>query len=102
MKALAVCLAFAAAAAAPAFAEELVARQGNDSVRLTDAACESELVLARVEPGSAEEYRAATAEFQGQNFVACWRNMGNVAHLVYEDGDQGIIPMQELSPELSA
>lgn len=102
MKAFAVCLAIAAAAAAaPALAEELVARQGTDSVRLSDAACESKLVLSRVEPGSAEEYKAATAEFQGQNFVACWRTMGAVAHLVYEDGDQGIIPLEELKPELS-
>lgn len=102
MKAFAVCLALAAAAAAPAFADELVARQGNDSVRLSDSACQSELVLARVEPGEHGEYKAATAEFQGQNYVACWRTMGNVAHLVYEDGDQGIIPLQELTPALEA
>lgn len=102
MKAVAVLAALAAFAAAPSFAEQLVARQGNDSVRLSDTACKSELVLARLEPAAKEEYRAASAFFQGQNFVACWRMMGNVAHLVYEDGDQGIIPMQELKPELNA
>ncbi|RYY80827.1 MAG: hypothetical protein EOO24_43110 [Comamonadaceae bacterium] len=103
MKAFAVYVAIAAAAAAaPAFSQELVARQGSDSVRLSDAACQSELILARVEPGSHEQYRAATAEFQGQNFVACWRAAGGVAHLVYEDGDQGLIPLQELKPELQA
>ncbi len=102
MKAVALVAALAAFAAAPTFAQELVARQGNDSVRLSDAACQSELVLARVEPGSKGEYRAASAMFQGQSFVACWRVLGSVAHLVYEDGDQGIIPMQELKPELEA
>jgi hypothetical protein len=102
MKAVALVAALAAFAAAPTFAQELVARQGNDSVRLSDAACKSDLVLARVEPGAKDEYRAASAVFQGQNFVACWRMMGSVAHLVYEDGDQGIIPMQELKPELEA
>jgi hypothetical protein len=102
MKAFAVYVAFAATAAAPAFAQELVATQGSDSVRLSDGACQSERVLARVEPGSQDEYKAATAQFQGQSFVACWRTMGNVAHLVYEDGDQGIIPLQELRPALSA
>ena len=101
MKAVAVAAALAAFVAAPAFAEQLVARQGNDSVRLSDAACKSELVLARLEPRSHEQYRSASAHFQGQNFVACWRMMGNVAHLIYEDGDQGIIPMQELKPELT-
>ena len=101
MKAVAVLAALAAFTAAPVFADQRVARQGNDSVRLSDTACESELVLARLEPASREEYRAASAHFQGQNFVACWRTIGNVAHLIYEDGDQGIIPMQELKPELS-
>lgn len=101
MRAVAVCVALAAAVA-PALADGLVARQGDDSVRLSETACQSELVLARVDPGTAEEYRAATAVFQGQRFVACWRTMGSVAHLVYEDGDQGIIPLQELKRELEA
>ncbi|HSV82682.1 MAG TPA: hypothetical protein VLK85_26090 [Ramlibacter sp.] len=100
MKAVALVAALAALAT-PVFADQLVARQGSDSVRLSDAACKSELVLSRLEPGLQEEYRAATAVFQGQNFVACWRVMGGVAHLIYEDGDQGIIPMQELKPELT-
>jgi hypothetical protein len=103
MKAVAaVCVAIAALASAPTFAQELVARQGNDSVRLSDAACESQQVLGRLDPTLQEEYKAASAVFQGQTFTACWRVMGNVAHLVYEDGDQGIIPVQELKPDLTA
>jgi hypothetical protein len=100
--ALAAALAVAALASAPTFAQDLVARQGNDSVRLSEAACASELVLGRLEAGQHEEFHAATAVFQGQNFVACWRAMGNVAFLLYEDGDQGVIPLQELKPDLSA
>jgi hypothetical protein len=102
MKAVVFCAAVAALAAAPSFAQELVARQGDDSVRLSDAACKSELVLSRLDPSAADEYKSASAVFQGQRFTACWRMMGNVAHLVYEDGDQGIIPAQELKPELAA
>jgi hypothetical protein len=104
MKAVVFCAAaFAAAlAAAPSFAQELVARQGDDSVRLSDTACKSELVLRRLDPSTADEYKAASAVFQGQKFNACWHMMGNVAHLVYEDGDQGIIPVAELKPELAA
>jgi hypothetical protein len=101
MKAVAAVAVIAAFAAAPAFADQLVARQGNDSVRLSDTACQSELVLGRIEAATRQEYRAASAVFQGQNFTACWRMVGNVAHLVYEDGDQGIIPAQELKAELS-
>jgi hypothetical protein len=39
---------------------------------------------------------------EGQTFTACWRVVGNAAHLLYEDGDQGIIPLAELKPEMSA
>lgn len=102
MKALVFCAAVASFAMAPSFAEELVARQGNDSVRLSEASCKSQLVLSRLDPAAAEEYKAASAVFQGQSFTACWRLMGNVAHLIYEDGDQGIIPVQELKPDMSA
>lgn len=102
MKAVVFCAAVATLVAAPAFAQELVARQGDDSVRLSDSACTSEQVLRRIEPGTADEYKSASAMFQGQRFNACWRMMGNVAHLVYEDGDQGIIPVHELKPELAA
>lgn len=101
MKAVVFCAALAAFAA-PSFAQDLIARQGDDSVRLSEAACKSELVLSRIEAGTAGEYRAASAVFQGQRFQACWRMMGNAAYLVYEDGDQGIIPAHELKPELSA
>lgn len=95
---IAVC---AALALAPAFAENLVARQGDDSVRLADTPCQAREVLVRIEPDAHKEYKSATAQLQGQRFVACWREMGNVAHLVYEDGDQGIIPMIELKPEMA-
>ncbi len=99
MKAFVFC-AVVAAASLPAFAEDLVARQGDDSVRLNDAPCASEVVLGRLPVEAREEYKAASAQLQGQSFSACWREMGNVAHLIYEDGDQGIIPMQELKREL--
>lgn len=103
MKAVVFCAAVAAAfAVAPSFAQDLVARQGDDSVRLSDDTCKSELVLSRIEPGTAEEFHAASAMFQGQRFQACWRMVGNAAYLIYEDGDQGIIPASELKPELSA
>jgi hypothetical protein len=50
----------------------------------------------------AEEYKSATAVVDGQTFNACWRPVGNAAHLMYEDGDQGLIPLSDLKPELTA
>lgn len=102
MKAVVFCAALAAFAAAPSFAQDLIARQGDDSVRLSEDACKSDLVLSRLEPGTHEHFHAASAMFQGQRFQACWRMMGNAAYLIYEDGDQGVIPATELKPELSA
>jgi hypothetical protein len=86
----------------PAFADELVIRTGNDSVRLADAPCESQGVLQHMEPAMHVQYKAAYAVVQGEKFVACWRALGSAAHLIYEDGDQGIIPMSDLKRELSA
>ena len=92
----------AALAAAPALAGDLVARQGGDSVHLAEAPCTSTQVLVRLEPSQHSQYKAATAVVQGHTFSACWRMMGNVAHLLYEDGDQGIVPLANLKPELTA
>ena len=92
----------AALAAAPVMADDLIARNGSDSVRLGEAPCTSQLVLGRLQPQMHPQYKAAQAQVDGQNFVACWRVVGNAAHLLYEDGDQGIIPLAELKPELSA
>ena len=102
IKAVVIGAAALAFAAAPSFAPDLIARQGDDSVRLSEDACKSQLVISRLEPGMADEFRAASALFQGQRYQACWRMMGNAAYLIYEDGDQGIIPATELKPELSA
>jgi hypothetical protein len=91
-----------ALAAAPALAGDLVGRQGSDTVRLAEGPCTSETVLAQLDPGLHSQYKAASAVVQGQTFTGCWRKAGRVAHLLYEDGDQGIVPMAELKPEMSA
>jgi len=100
MKAVFLCA--AVLAAAPVFADELVARQGDDSVRLAETPCTSELVLSRLQQNMRGDFKAASATVGGQKFNACWRVMGNAALLLYEDGDQGLIPLAELKPELAA
>jgi len=91
----------AALAAAPALAGNLVAHEGGDTVRLADGPCTSEPVLNLLQPELHADYKAATATVQGRTFAGCWRQAGNVAHLVYEDGDEGIIPIADLKPELT-
>ncbi len=92
----------AALAAAPAFAGNLVARQGGDSVRLAEAPCKAEQVLSQLDPQLQEKYQEASATVQGRTFAACWRMTPNGAHLLYEDGDQGMVPTSDLKPELTA
>jgi hypothetical protein len=85
----------AALLAAPAFADEVVASNGNDSVRLSDSPCTNPQVLSRLEPGVRTALRSASAVVQGQPYKACWIVRGDAAHLLYEDGDQGLIPLSD-------
>ncbi len=85
----------AALVAAPAMADEVIASNGVDSVRLSDSQCTNEKVLELATPPMREKLRGAVATISGQSFKACWVVDGNMAHLVYEDGDQGLVPLTE-------
>jgi len=99
MRLLVLCAALAAAA--PALADVLVARNGEDMVRLADAPCASEAVLSRLPPQQHASFKAATAIVDGRSYTACWRALGGRAHLFYEDGDMGVIPLSDLRAEMS-
>ena len=92
----------AAVAAAPAMADELVASNGQDSVRLSDQPCSSEQVLQQLTPKFREMMKDASAVVGGQPFKACWVVDGDSAHLLYEDGDQGLIPLADFRQPKSA
>lgn len=99
MRLLVLCAAMAAAA--PALADVLVARNGEDMVRLSDAPCASETILSRLPAQQHASFKSATATVDGQSYAACWRAVGGRAHLFYEDGDMGVIPLTDLRAELS-
>jgi hypothetical protein len=90
-----VLLCAAALLAAPAMAEEVVASNGADSVRLSDGQCSSQQILQQLDVGMRDQLKDATATIGGQEFKACWIVDGQVAHLVYEDGDEGMVPLTE-------
>lgn len=81
--------------AAPAMADEVIASNGPDFVRLSDSQCTNEKVLALATPPLRARLRDAVANISGQSFKGCWIVEGNMAHLVYEDGDQGLVPISE-------
>lgn len=93
---LALCIAATAAVADP------VARRGDDSVRITDKPCSNEGVLGRLPPELKPEYADAVATVAGQLYRPCWRPMGNAAHLLYDDGDQGLVPLADFKDEPGA
>jgi hypothetical protein len=78
----------------PAYADR-IARQGNDWVRITDKPCTNEAVVKHLQ-APAEKFGEAVAQFNGQPYHACWISFRGGVYLVYEDGDQGIVPDQHL------
>jgi hypothetical protein len=75
------------------------ATNGNDSVRLFDTPCVNLAVLAHVTPRFHAEMRKAEATVGGREYAACWIVDGDSAHLMYEDGDQGLIPLRDFKPD---
>jgi len=85
----------AALVAVPVWAVEVVASNGDDSVRLTDQPCTIPTVLNRLPPNVRVLVHDAVATVQGESFKACWVIEGDAAHLLYEDGDQGLVPLTD-------
>lgn len=72
-------------------ADAMVASQGRDSVRITEAAC-------KLSVPNKENLRAASAIIGGKTYVACWTVSQGAVALIYEDGDIGIVPVGEFKP----
>jgi hypothetical protein len=81
---------FIAALVAASFAASAqVASNGKDWVRLSKEPC------TRVNAPDKAERKAASAFVDGKPYFACWRPLNGQIHLVYEDGDQGLIPLHD-------
>lgn len=87
-------------AAAPAFAQNLVAHEGGNAARLSEQPCSNEQVLGQLDPQLRPAFRDASVVVDGQTYSACWGPAGSAVYLLYEDGDEGMIPADKLKPEL--
>lgn len=85
-----------AAATATAQTTDLVAYQGTNAVRLTDAACTDDAVLKQLAPELRPYFRSAWAQVEGKRYKACWGTLPTAVIVVYEDGDQGLVPLGHL------
>lgn len=74
------------------------ARQGDDWVRIFDSPCVSAETLARIPEQSRNTFSKAQGSFSGQKYFGCWRKMGDSVYIMWEDGDQGIVPQEDLKP----
>jgi hypothetical protein len=75
---------------------------GGDTVRLFDTPCVDLAVLANIAPRYHAEMRKAEVTVGGQNLSACWIVDGESAHLMYADGDQGLIRLTSFKPDEGA
>lgn len=80
---------------------DLIARHDGDWVRLSEKPCSHAAVLEHIDPGVRDEFLNAEANIDGRNFLACWIDLAQGAALVYEDGDSGMIPPEDIKPDES-
>lgn len=84
--------------AAPALGAQRVYTQGSDEVRVFDTPCVSVETLNRIPPNEREGWNKAAGRVSGQRFFGCWRALGDAIYILWEDGDQGVVPLEDLKP----
>lgn len=81
---------------------DAIARQGANWVRVTALPCKNDKVVAAIQEARDDplDYRAASAHYGGEDFAACWRPMTErrMFYLRYEDGDTGLVPLDDMKP----
>lgn len=81
-------------------AQTLTAYHGSDHVRLTEEPCTNPEVLKHINESVHHLFRAGTGTVDGVEYANCWRKAGQIAFLVYADGDKGTVPWHMLKPAL--
>lgn len=72
-------------------ADNAVARNGKDMIRITDGACPAS-ILALTPEGTRGFFRAAYAVLDGKSWLACWAlTKDRRVVIVYSDGEHSIV-----------
>lgn len=75
---------------------DYIARQGKDYVRFSEGPCVLDVEQKDV-------MLSAVAVIGGKEFKACWAPISlQYIHVLYEDGDQGLVPVKDLKPAQGA
>jgi hypothetical protein len=82
--------------------DSLTAVNGPNSVTLWDSPCVHGETLWRIStmvaPQFRDKFRKARAMVGGKDYFGCWIVEGDMVHLIYEDGDQGLLPIADFAP----
>jgi hypothetical protein len=75
-----------------------VARQGTDAVQLLETPCPAAVP---VPEAMRDQYAAAVANIGGTLYAACWMAVParGFVHIVYSDGEEGIVGMSNFRDE---
>jgi hypothetical protein len=75
-----------------------VARQGTDAVQLLETPCPAAVP---VDAALRDQYAAAVANIGGKLYSACWMAVParGFVHLVFQDGDIGMVPFRDFHDE---
>lgn len=80
-------------------ADDMVFREGKDSIRITQGECPA-VVLALIPEQYRKNFMAASAIVSGKSYQACWMvlNDGRV-FVQYDDADTGVLYITSFQPE---
>ncbi len=82
----------------PSMSETLIARNGDNWLRLNDTPCTSAASLAQIKAEWQGRFRAAFARVGGADFAACWTELDGVVFVLYEDSDRATFPLSAFKP----
>jgi hypothetical protein len=83
-----------------AYATDMVMRQGENYVRLSDSPCVHGGTLAILSAEWRDKFKKAVASINGKAWFACWilEDDGQV-YVLYEDGDENRFPVAAFKPD---
>jgi hypothetical protein len=81
-------------ASAPALADDLILRDGQNTIRLSTAPCHHSKVIDLLRPEFREQFRHGFGVFNGRQVGLCWILSDPLTVTVVDDeGDSGAIPL---------
>jgi hypothetical protein len=78
---------------------DLVSRHDKDFVILRDTAgsCPA-AIQEKINPEQVGRFKRADVQIEGKDYVACWAEASGAVFLIYDDGDQGLLPLNLFEP----